>query len=363
MPFNNCEADFTTPPSAISKFDKWKQPSFFKGFNVGYYCSNSDCIKTQEDLNALKSSGANLAQLNVYGAGFRFSSSPYDVDDEGKNAIICMASYAHNAGLYYTIAVREGPGRYDCSDEEESPIWKNREAQEAYAGMLQEIAIEFMNDSLFVGLVLTVEPDPVQNDFDSLEDHVSDLNAQNIDLHTIYKIWIDAVREVVNDLPLMVQSSNYSNPEFWGNETLIKKQSDPYIVYEVHSYEPFEYTHSNRMDKESYPFSAWNISTNNNEQLWDKSFYETTIFKHVINFQKRHDVPIFLGEFGMQYPQVNGETYLTDIHSIAVANGWSYCLWTWRADKSDSHIYYNYEKFDNNSSGTDYWGTVLNMMD
>lgn len=362
VPDQICEIEFTTPGSVVSKFEKWTMPSYFKGFNVGYYCSNSGCIKSQEDIDALKASGANLAQINVYGEGFRDVSSPYDVNEVGKQRITCLAAWAHTAGLYYTIAVREGPGRYDCSDDEESPIWTDHDAQVEYARMLKEIASEFMVDSLFVGLVLTVEPDPLPSGWDSVDEHVADLQSNNIDLHAIYKIWIDEVRTVSPDLPLMVQSSAYSSPEFWGNEVLIKKQDDPYIVYEVHSYEPFEYTHSNRMDRESYPFTGWNITTNDMNQVWNKAFYESTVFKHTMDFQDQHQVPVYLGEFGMYLPQLNGEQYLSDIHSIAVSNGWSFCLWEWRADLSDNHIYFNYEKFDENSSGTDYWGLVRQMM-
>jgi len=47
VPEQYCVIDFSTPPSVISKFDKWKISSYFKGFNIGYYCSNSDCYKSQ----------------------------------------------------------------------------------------------------------------------------------------------------------------------------------------------------------------------------------------------------------------------------------------------------------------------------
>jgi len=213
-----------------------------------------------------------------------------------------------------------------------------------------------------VGLVLTVEPDPLAENWNSINEHISDLQSNNIDLHNIYKIWIDEVRTVSADLPLMVQSTAYSSPEFWGDEIFLKKQADPCIVYEVHSYEPFEYTHAKRMDNESYPYKGWNITTNNNEQVWDKSFYENTVFKHAISFQQKHQVPLYLGEFGMYYPQLNGETYLSDIYDIAISNSWSFCLWEWRGDKSDRHIYFNYEKFDENSSGSTYWTTIQQMM-
>ncbi len=362
VPEQYCETDFSTPLSVISKFEKWKRPSFFRGFNIGYYCSESDCYKSQEDFDALKALGANLAQINVYGEGFRDFSSPYDIDQVGKQHIICMATYAHNAGLYYTIAVREGPGRYDVAKDKESPIWTDRQMQEEYGIMLKEIASEFLVDSLFVGLVLTVEPDPLSGNWNNVNELKSDMQSHNIDLYDINKGWIDEIRTVSSDLPLLVQSAASSNPEFWGDEVFLKKQVDPFIVYEVHSYEPFDYTHARRKDKETYPFVGWNITTNNNEEVWDKDFYENTVLIHVMNFQEQHQVPVYLGEFGMYYPQVNGDTYLSDIQNIAVSHGWSFCLWTWRADKSDRHIYFNYEKFDQNSSNSNYWGTIQQMM-
>ena len=74
-------------------------------------------------------------------------------------------------------------------------------------------------------------------------------------------------------------------------QIFLKKQSDPYVVYEVHSFESFDYIHAARKDKETYPFKGWNITTNNNEEVWDKAFFENTVFNHVISFQQQHQVP------------------------------------------------------------------------
>src|SRR5210317_1598477 len=76
-----CETVLDTPESVIPKFVKWKSPSFFKGFNIGYYCIYSDCYKNQDDFLNMRATGANLAQINVYGEGFREFSSPYEVNE------------------------------------------------------------------------------------------------------------------------------------------------------------------------------------------------------------------------------------------------------------------------------------------
>ena len=51
---------------ALTKFQKWQQASFFRGFDVGYYCSESDCVRTQQDIDDLKDTGANLAQIKCW---------------------------------------------------------------------------------------------------------------------------------------------------------------------------------------------------------------------------------------------------------------------------------------------------------
>ena len=47
-----------TAAQQLTKIQKWEQPSYFKGFNIGLWCSENDCEKTQEDINSLKKMAA-----------------------------------------------------------------------------------------------------------------------------------------------------------------------------------------------------------------------------------------------------------------------------------------------------------------
>jgi len=344
----------------LTKYQKWEQPSYFKGFNVGLWCSENDCEKTQEDINALKKTGANLAQINVYGAGFRYPEYPYDKSPDGIDWITTMVNFCRNAELQYTIAVRSGPGRYDVSDEIISPIWEgdNQFQIEMYGKMLKEIAVEFLPDTLFVGLNLTVEPDPYSEEYLSPPDLKQTLIENGVNLFTIYKTWIDSVRSVAPKLPLIVQSAQYSSPEYWGETAFIQKQDDPYIVYDFHTYEPYEdFTHYEEIDGSTYPATAWN-ETIQDDVLWDSTFYADVVFANVKAFQQSFNVPIFMGEFGMLFPQNNGEKYLKDIYDIAINNYWHFALWSWRSDGNNGEVYFNYENFDEVSLGSNYWNTV-----
>lgn len=358
----------SAPAQQLTKFQKWLQPSFFRGFDVGYYCSQSPCVRTQQDLFDLKNTGANLAQINVYGESFRYPEYPYAENPNGKATITEMVSFCRTARIYYTIAIRVGPGRYDVADEDTThitTIWhKDSSYQVAmYGKMLKEIASEFLNDTLFVGLNLTVEPAPLGDPWLSPQDLQQALIASGIDLHWIFKTWIDSVRTVDQELPLIIQSAQLSIPEYWLDPVLIRKQDDPRIVYDFHSYEPIDYTHNPIMNAATYPGTHWN-ETLQTFALWDSALYHNTVLAKVREFQQRHAVSIFMGEFGLLLPQNNGENYLQDLYEIATGYGWHFALWAWRSDTSANFIEFDYEKFDNAIGGmTRYWQTVLRMFE
>lgn len=90
-------------------------------------------------------------------------------------------------------------------------------------------------------------------------------------------------------------------------------------------------------------------------QTYDRAFLEDVLFADVISFQQTHDVPILMGEFGMQYPQMGGVQYLSDHVDIALARGWHFAAWNFRSDTEDAAIInFDYEKFP-----AEYWPEVL----
>lgn len=356
----------SAPAQQITRFQKWLQPSFFRGFDVGYYCSKSPCVRTQQDLFDLKNTGANLAQINVYGESFRYPEYPYAENPVGRASITEMVNFCRTAGIYYTIANRVGPGRYDVADgvpSHVSTIWRKDSTFQVamYGKMLKEIVSGFLNDTLFVGLNLTVEPTPLAEFYLSPPNLRQALIDSGIDLHKVYKAWIDSVRTVDQDLPLIIQSAQFSNPEYWGDPVLIRKQDDPRIVYDFHQYEPIDYTHNPVMNAATYPGTYWN-ATLQTFALWDSAFYHNTVLAKVREFQQKHAVPIFMGEFGLLFPQNYGENYLQDMYEITTGYGWHFALWAWRGDTSSSEFGFDYEKFDNATGRmTHYWQTVLSV--
>jgi hypothetical protein len=345
----------------LTKFQKWQQPGFFKGFNMSVWDNNDMREVNQEDFDSLKAINATLVVIQTQGS--MDVEPPYGPNiyyQEGDYTVLYiemldrMVEFARNAGLMYVIAVRDGPGRIDVSEPGTSTIWTNAAEQQLYGQMLKEITARYLPDTLFVGLTLTVEPNPFGELWEPPVSQLdSVLKANNIDVNNLYKLWIDSVRTVDVELPLIVGGVHASHPEYF---SLVSKQSDNNIVYTTHLYNPGEYSHAQAPNISTYPGDFWCVRLNE-VMYFDKNFLRNELYKPVKDFQDLYDVPVLIGEFGLGLPQNGGEQYLRDIASTACEFGWHYALWGFNNGPE-----FNYKDLDS-IYGTNYWELVKSFMD
>ena len=297
---------------SMSKFEKWQQPSYFKGFCISDWNNLNETYVAQQEFMDLKATGANLVIIQT--GGINAVAAPYGENiwyTDGSETITWqdvlddMVSFARASGLQYVIGVRSGPGRIDVAEDEGgSTIWTNQQEQKLYGQMLKNMAARYLPDDLFVGMDLDVEPNPHgELAGEPVADLAAALAADGTDMNAIYKIWIDSVRTVAPDLPLMVQGVHWSNPAYF---SLVAKQADGKIVYKTHCYNPFDYSHAETPFAETYPGTFWSVATQNMESF-NRSFFDATVFDEVKKFQSNHSVPILIGEFGISWPQYGGE--------------------------------------------------------
>jgi hypothetical protein len=345
----------------LSRFEKWQTPGYFRGFNISEWNNLAEQPVTQEDLDELKASGANLATIQTHGClsdTIPYGPNIYYSDQWDtvywQDVLDTMVTYARNAGIYYIVSVRTGPGRRDVAEEpylgRPSTVWTDPLEQELYGRMLKNMCQRYLGDTLFVGMDMTVEPNP----YDELAAGVpvetldSAMTADGIDVNALYTLWIDSVRTVAPDLPLMVEGVHWSDPVYY---SLVQKQPDPNVVYKVHCYNPAEYSHADPAYVAAYPGHYWSIAAED-DALYNRDFLKNTEYGPVRTFQQAHDVPILLGEFGVALPQNGGEQYLDDIMSIAVEYGWHFSLWNW-----NNAAEFNYRHLDQ-TYGTDYMSMI-----
>jgi len=334
------------------KFDKWQDGSYFRGYNVLY-----ESPKTLQDFIDFKNYGGNL--FHIQPDGFMGTDAPYDLVQANIDGCDMLVNFCRQAGIHYVIGMRSGPGAYDTFDESqgttgESRVWNsgNVTEQSKYADMLNMVVQRYAGDSLFVGINLVVEPRPKvrvipANTSASYKFFLE--NIYNIHMDQVYNAWVQSIRDLDPDLPIILESFGYSTPELFPAYEI----NDPYIVYSAHNYQPVQFSKDAVPFAMTYPGVYWNISTLS-QVLYDAAFLRNTVFSKLREFQLSTGKPVFIGEMGMYKPQTGGVEYLGDQLDIIKDYGWHFAFWDWRRGPGAD---WNIEKFKDTNDL--HWKRVL----
>ena len=334
------------------KYDKWQNPSYFRGYNLLY-----ESPKVLQDFIDFKNYGGNL--FHIQPDGFFGCDAPYDIVQANIDGCDMLVNYCRQVGIHYVIGMRSGPGAYDTFDESqgttgESRVWNdgNTLEQTKYAEMLQMVVNRYAGDTLFVGLNLVIEPRPKvrvvpANTSASYKFFLE--NVYRIHMDRVYSSWVSVIRELEPELPVIIESFAYSTPELFPGYVI----TDPYIIYSAHNYQPVEFTKEAVPFAKTYPGVYWNISTLSQVQ-YDAQFMRETVFGKLREFQLTTNAPVFIGEMGMYKPQTGGVEYLNDELTICKDYGWHFAFWDWRRGPGAD---WNIEKFAD--EGDMHWKTVL----
>lgn len=263
---------------------------------------------TADDLRALRSWGANLAEipvLNVYDPH-----PPYAFRPDDLAALDQAVTAAEQAGLYVVLTCREGPGRADFNRSYE--IWRDDAAQDAYVRMWRHLASHYRGRASIVGYDLMCEPHPDDDAGKPLGDW--DALASSITA---------AIREVDAQTPIIVNSIGWAYPREFAR---LQPTGDPRTVYEVHMYDPHYYTHQKPDDRRAYP--GFRLPQEP-DIAWDRGAIEARLAP-VRTFQEKHRAPIFVGEFGCARYAPGAEQWLRDQMELYESYGWSWAYWAFR---------------------------------
>jgi hypothetical protein len=330
------------------KFEKWKKPSYFRGYNI-------EGGHTLQDFIDFKNYGGNIFHIGI--RGFLSEDAPYDTVQASITSTDLLVNFCRLSGIHYVIAVRSGPGAYDTYLESsgqtgESRIWNNVTEQQLYANMLKMIVQRYTGDSLFVGINLVVEPRPKVRFIPANISAVYKAYLENIyhiHMDSIYTRFVHQIRTVDAEIPIILESFAYSTPELFPPYTV----TDRYIVYSTHNYQPVQYTRAATEFTVSYPGIYWDL-TLLAQVRFDSAFMRATVLRKVRDFQLSAGVPVFLGEFGMFHPQMGGENYIKDVLSACKDYGWDFALWAWRGGSGAN---WNIEEFQDENHL--HWKSVL----
>jgi endoglucanase len=297
---------------------------------------------TVEDLKTLRSWGANLVSFGI--ESVLEYEEPFALRPEAFKDIDTAVERARQAGLFATVNFRSAPGREDFNRDLRQ--FQEFKYHDAFVKMWRETARHLQGNDTVVGYDLMCEPHPedlFSGEDRSLEVYPAKVKGTPADWNLLARRASEAIREEDPETPIVVNSSGWAYPFTFG---YLELTGDPRTVYSVHYYSPRHYTHQKPEKPVAYPGVV--PAHVEPEQHWTAEVIVQTL-QPVRDFQMKHRVPIFSGEFGCARYAPGVLDFFRDEIDLYEEWGWSWAYWDLRgwdvmdiemtADASDKKRY------------------------
>jgi len=336
-------------PAALNKWALWTNGSQLRGANIwqrirvpsldGDEIMGNGYIGppyVQADFDRLAALGANYVNLSIPGL---FTERPPYVLDEGAQANLdSLLQMAANADLFVVISFRTGPGRSDFTFYRDGAgvwyppellietVWSDQAAQDAWAEMWRYTAERYRANPIVVGYDLMVEPNADEvalNIYDPDEFYPQYANT-TYDWNRFYPPIVQAIRQVDARTPILVSGMG------WGSVLwlpYLQPVSDPYLVFAVHQYAPFQYTHQQPNDNRSYP-GVFDLNWDGQPDIFDWTWM-ADYFTRLDTFQQQHPGPQAVNEFGVVRWAPNAANFMRDQIDYFEQRGMNHAIWVW----------------------------------
>ena len=209
--------------------------------------------------------------------------------------------WAEKYGVWIVVDIHTPPGGKSGGD---MNMFYDQRWNDAFVEVWRTIARRFKGRKMIYGYDLVNEPK--QSD------------------RALWDYWntqrraAEAIRAIDPDVMIVVESNGYDSP---GGYTYMSPLAMDNVIYQVHMYEPFAFTHQGihkGFGPMSYPDEA---------KGWNRK-YMVKKLAPVLEFQKKHGARIYVGEFSAVAWADGAEKYLADLISIFNEYGWD---WTYHA--------------------------------
>jgi len=254
----------------------------------------------EADLRALRAAGANLVQLSV----------PGTFQANARAHLDRVVGWATSAGLRVIVALRTAPGRGEGDlterGEKTRTLYESADQQREFARMWFELARDYRHRPNVVGYDLLVEP------------HDVDEGAWR----KTAQLAVEAIRSVDANTAIVVEAPNWASASALADQTPLVGER---LVYGVHQYEPYAYTHRSQttcsVDELDAPYRA------------------------IDAFVARTGAPVIVNEWGAAIARPGVETFFREQLKRLDARRLDHAVWLWEvADES------GYRAFDVRSS-------------
>ncbi len=245
---------------------------------------------------------------------------PYAADEDQLALAAAALDNVAAAGLYAVVGVRNGPGRnamMPAIEDEDviTTLYEDEIAQTAYQAMLRDVAGRFQDRPEIIAWEPIIEP--------ALDWFLT--GEEDMPFPQATALWnqlaprlIAAIRDVDRERPILIEPVNWGGS---GGFARLDRFDDDNIIYSLHTYEPFEFTH-----QEIPPYAAYPGD-------FDGEYFDRETLAEILEpvdaFQARYGVPIVVGEWGGIRWLPGMDQYISDQLTLFEARGWSWLWYAW----------------------------------
>lgn len=275
----------------------------------------------KEDIKKLKNLGINCLRLPF---NFRL------IKEQGLKYLDKLINWCREYKIYAILDMHSAPGSQNADWHSDSYgqalLWEKKEYQEQALKLWRLLASHYKDESTVAGYDILNEPvvNPVRDRTPKVSvgrqkrpvsNGVKDLRR----LKKFYEKAIETIRQVDKQHIIFLEGS------FWAqNIDFLGEPEGENIVYSIHFYQPLDFSFNFRPDF-VYPGKI-------NGEYWNKKKISSYL-NHYYKKAKEWKVPIYVGEFGINYRWgCSGELeYLKDILEVFAEFGFHWAYWTYKA--------------------------------
>ena len=281
-----------------------RHPGLGRGFHLGEVFG-----RTAQDFAQMARAGATLARLGLAlqpGAqGLR-----YEMHAAAMPELLRQLELARAHGMRLVLALRPPP-------EPESPLWSSSTLQASLQDHWARLAALLAGRAEVAAFDLVNEAHPPGSTF----------GLKQVRWDALATRLIEVVRKEDPARTVVLEPSPGARPMAFRTATRLPFDK---LVYSVHMYEPFEFTHQ-RVGDARFTAEVDYPGPVPGQGLWNRERLQAELAP-VKQFADRHGVEIYVGEFGAPRwaPPGARERYLADLVAIFAGWGWSWTYHAWR---------------------------------
>ena len=354
------QTSFEVPPEAPKVWDKWslwEGGTRLRGANIFQRMvypelDGPDFMGpgplgppfTQGDFDRLSAMGANY--VNISHPGLYTETPPYRLNKAAQDNLDSLLKMIEKADMFAVISFRTGPGRSEFTfyvDEAgdwfdptylNDSLWQDKAAQDAWVEMWRYTAERYKDNPVVVGYDLMVEPNSNEVGSDAInhpldiwdpETFYSLYGGTLYDWNQLYPRIIKAIREVDQATPVLVGCNGYSAVEWL---PFMVPSGDARIVYTVHQYAPFSYTHQDRDSiRYSYP-GLMDAKGDGSMEMVDRAWLEN-LLAEIDRFIVEGRGIVAANEYGVMRWVPGASEFMDDLMDLFEERGLNYAFWAW----------------------------------